>query len=100
MKRVISRAPIENCCQLIIAPGEFVTDNMLPAVAKVARPLTTTGPTGLAETMAPGQNAKQAATAIVSSFGLKVCLCLRVARLFKYAGLAGFRGRYINRKFR
>ena len=30
MKRVVSAAPIENCCQLMIAPGVLMTDSTLP----------------------------------------------------------------------
>ena len=36
MKRVVSAAPIENCCQLMIAPGVLMTDNKLPRLLIVA----------------------------------------------------------------
>ena len=34
MKRVASFAWIENCCQLMMAPGVLVIDSVLPCVAK------------------------------------------------------------------
>jgi hypothetical protein len=38
MKRVVSLAPIENPCQLIIVPGLLVMFNELPTVEKLAWP--------------------------------------------------------------
>ena len=64
MKRVVSAAPIENCCQLMIAPGVLMTDNKPPLLVMLARPLTTVGPTGFAYANRP---AKHAATATVTS---------------------------------
>ncbi|MGH8661161.1 MAG: hypothetical protein ACREUB_05290 [Burkholderiales bacterium] len=48
MKRVVSLAPIENCCQLMIELGLLVTVSRLPERANETWPLTTTGPTGFA----------------------------------------------------
>src|SRR5258708_31797837 len=48
MKRVTSSFWIENCCQLMIAPGVFVMVSALPLVAKEALPAATLGPEGLA----------------------------------------------------
>jgi hypothetical protein len=42
-KRVVSLAPIENPCQLIIAPGLLVMLSELPSVEKLACPATTVG---------------------------------------------------------
>ena len=49
-KRVISFAPIEKPCQLMIVPGVLVTFSVRASgVAKDAEPLTTCGRAGLAE---------------------------------------------------
>ena len=48
MKRVVSLAPIEKPCQLMIAPGLLVMLSDLPTVEKLACPATTVGPTPLA----------------------------------------------------
>ena len=47
-KRVISLAPIEKPCQLMIEPGEFVTCSKLPLLVKETWPLMTVAPVGLA----------------------------------------------------
>src|SRR3954447_17145403 len=44
---------MENCCQLMIAPGVFVTDRVLPFVAKLALPAATVPPVGLANAAEP-----------------------------------------------
>ena len=62
-KRATSSARIEKPCQLMIVPGAFVTVRFLPTALKLAAPLTTDGPTGLAS----AAEAKQDATAIVIS---------------------------------
>ena len=49
MKRVVSPAPIENRCQLMIAPAELVMLRTLPCWEAVADPLTTCMPVGLAK---------------------------------------------------
>src|SRR5471032_1700107 len=48
MKRVISLAPIEKPCQLMMVLGVFVIENRLPCWLKLACPATTFGATGLA----------------------------------------------------
>src|SRR3954466_2949271 len=53
MKRVTSSFWMENCCQLMIAPGVFVTDSVLPLVANVALPEATVPPVGLANAVEP-----------------------------------------------
>ena len=63
MKRVVSLLPIENCCQLMIAPGVLVTASSLPWLANVAWPFTTTGPTGLPYAGAPANHAAIASAA-------------------------------------
>ena len=63
MKRVISPAPIENPCQLMIAFGELVILSVLPLGTTAAVPVTTVGPVGL-ETACV--EAKQEATATAS----------------------------------
>src|SRR4029079_5033605 len=62
-KRVVSPAPIENCCQLMIAPGLLVMERRPPFVENAAWPLTTTGPVGLAYARCTAQPA--AATAMI-----------------------------------
>ena len=61
MKRVVSLAPIEKPCQLMMAFGLLVTFSVLPLVAKLAVPLTTAGPTGLAKAAEPKAEAISAA---------------------------------------
>src|SRR5471030_1455040 len=48
MKRVISLAPIEKPCQLMMVLGVFVIENRLPCWLKLACPATTCGADGLA----------------------------------------------------
>jgi len=60
MKRVVSEAPIENLCQLMIEPGEFVTLRTLPWRLKLTWPFTTAGPLGFAYALS---QAKQDTTA-------------------------------------
>ena len=48
MKRVISSFWIENCCQLMIAPGVFVTVSVLPLTEKLTPPAAIEAPEGLA----------------------------------------------------
>ena len=47
-KRVVSSAPMLNCCQLMTAPLLLVTVRVLPLVVNVAAPCTTCAPCGLA----------------------------------------------------
>ena len=68
MKRVASVAPMEKLCQLMMAFGLLVMVSVLPCWEKVAWPLTTAGPVGLACTTPP----KADATARQSSRCLKV----------------------------
>src|SRR5882672_2372008 len=49
MKRVISSRAIENCCQLMMAPGVFVMVSRLPLTEKVTPPAATEAPEGLAK---------------------------------------------------
>ena len=62
MKRVISPAPTEKLCQLMMVLGVFVIENTLPCWLKVAWPATTCGSAG-----AGAGAAKQAATSKASS---------------------------------
>src|SRR5487761_2759402 len=48
LKRVVSFAAMEKLFQLMMAPLVFLTVNRFPAWLKLAAPLTTWGPTGLA----------------------------------------------------
>jgi len=85
-KRTALAAPIENVFQLMIAFGELVTLNVLPAVWAVTCPLTTFMPVGSTcarRSAAPGQNvnSEQAASARTSRCG-EACTCTaRAARL-------------------
>ncbi len=49
MKRVISSCEIENCCQLMMVPGVFVTVSVLPLTTNVALPAATVPPVGFAK---------------------------------------------------
>src|SRR3989304_1652442 len=60
MKRVVSAAPIEKLCQLMIEAGEFVTLRALPCRLKLTCPFTTAGPVGFAYAFS---QAKQETTA-------------------------------------
>src|SRR3989442_12420244 len=64
MQRVISSLPIENCCQLMIAPGVLVIERVLPFAANVALPFATEAPEGLAKAEPP-ETANAAPTASV-----------------------------------
>jgi hypothetical protein len=64
MNFVVSPAPIEKPCQLMMLPGVFVTVRTLPWLLNVAWPWVTTGPTGLAQARA---GAKQHATAVATA---------------------------------
>src|SRR6185295_15121775 len=68
VKRVISLAPIENDCQLMIELGELVMLSRLPAWLIVTWPFTTVAPVGFASA---GPAAKQEATARAISLGLR-----------------------------
>ena len=70
MKRVSSLTPIENEPQLMIALWLLVMLRMLPAVAKLAVPLTTVGAEGLASARLA---LKQAATASAVTLGRNRC---------------------------
>ncbi len=71
---VISPAPIEKLCQLMIALGELVTWSRLPACRNAALPLTTVGTVGLAY----AESEKQAATARASGLTAEPCRLLCV----------------------
>src|SRR5690242_13228403 len=62
MKRVISSFWIENCCQLMIAPGELVIVRLLPLEENVALPAATLPPDGFAKSEV-AEAAKAAPTA-------------------------------------
>ncbi len=66
MKRVISSLPIENCCQLMIAPGVLVIVSMLPEVLKLAPPEATVPPVGLpkADSVCPASAAPTAKASV------------------------------------
>src|SRR5262245_7850326 len=67
MKRVISSRAIENCAQLMIAPGVLVIVRILPSTEKVTPPAALEAPDGLAK--AEGAEAGKAAlTATASAF--------------------------------
>jgi hypothetical protein len=68
VKRVISFAPIENDCQLMIELGELVIESRLPAWLIVTWPLTTAALVGFASA-AP--LAKHEATASAISLGVR-----------------------------
>jgi hypothetical protein len=66
---VISPAPIEKLCQLMMALGELVTWSRLPAWRNAALPLTTVGPVGLACTATEKQAATASASGLISVTG-------------------------------
>ena len=64
-KRVISSWAMENACQSMIAPGEFVTVSSLPMFWKSTVPWTTVAPDGLPRAGTAGQKIRPA-TAVPS----------------------------------
>src|SRR5688572_18777140 len=71
-KRVTSLAPIEKPCQLMIAPGEFVTFRTLAfGCWKLTCPLTTCGPVGFAQSEGAANSREMLAAASVQGFNLK-----------------------------
>ena len=87
MKRVVSFWPMLNCCQLMMALGELVTVRVFPAVAKVALPAATLGPTGLAS----AGWVKAAATARHNTFFLNVASRAEIVFMLCMTGLRGIR---------
>jgi hypothetical protein len=72
MNRVTSPLPIENPCQLMIEPGEFVTFRTLAfGCWKLTCPLTTCGAVGLAQSEGAANNREMLAAASVQGFNLK-----------------------------
>jgi hypothetical protein len=82
VKRVISFAPIENDCQLMIELGELVIESRLPAWLIVTWPLTTAAPVGFASA-APLAKHEATATAMAAGLSEKVdCLAARALARF------------------
>ena len=78
MKRVISSRAMENCCQLMIAPGVLVMVSVPPLTEKVTPPRTIVAPEGLANAEGvPAAKAAPMANASALRDGRRRAMCLK-----------------------